>query len=160
MDSGEREASFPHNHRRNNGQRWERNSSHHQTSERILAKPGDQTGDLMFLNPVQTGLSYFIHNLCNCEHSCNYFQAKCSPWRLLSHINIVQTIKSDEEGINFLVKTIINHWNEKLVNTWIGPTSTCSQVVYAIDWPSWARHNWRGLTVVSLKGRLPQTLQS
>ena len=37
-------AAFPHNHCRNNGQRWERNEScrndYHQSSERILAEPG------------------------------------------------------------------------------------------------------------------------
>ena len=37
-------AAFPHNHCRNNGQRWERNEScrndYHQFSERILAEPG------------------------------------------------------------------------------------------------------------------------
>ena len=37
-------AAFPHNHCRNNGQRWERHEScsndYHQSSERILAKPG------------------------------------------------------------------------------------------------------------------------
>ena len=37
-------ASFPHNHCRNNGQRWKRNDScrndYHQSSERILAEPG------------------------------------------------------------------------------------------------------------------------
>ena len=37
-------ATFPHNHCRNNGQRWERNEScrndYYQPSERILAEPG------------------------------------------------------------------------------------------------------------------------
>ena len=37
-------AAFPHNHCRNNGQRWEKNEScrndYHQSSERILAEPG------------------------------------------------------------------------------------------------------------------------
>ena len=37
-------AAFPHNHRRNKGQRWERDEScrndYHQSSERILAEPG------------------------------------------------------------------------------------------------------------------------
>ena len=37
--------TLPHNHRRNNGQQWKRNESslndYHQSSARILAKPGD-----------------------------------------------------------------------------------------------------------------------
>ena len=45
-------AAFPHNHRRNNSQRWERNEScrndYHSSSERILAEPGDRTKDLLF----------------------------------------------------------------------------------------------------------------
>ena len=45
-------AAFPQNHRRNNGQGWERNEScrndYHQSSERILAEPKVQTSDLLF----------------------------------------------------------------------------------------------------------------
>ena len=42
-------VAFPHNHCRNNGQRWERNEScrndYHQSSERILGEPGDRTSE-------------------------------------------------------------------------------------------------------------------
>ena len=45
-------AAFQHNHRQNNGQRWERNEScrnyYHQPLERILAKPKVQNSDLLF----------------------------------------------------------------------------------------------------------------
>ena len=42
-------AAFPHNHRRNNGQQWERNRyDYHLSSERILVEPINRTSDLLF----------------------------------------------------------------------------------------------------------------
>ena len=55
-------AAFPHNHRRNNGQRWDGNKSchndYHQSLERILAESGDRTSGLLFSSPVRYRLSY------------------------------------------------------------------------------------------------------
>ena len=50
-------ATFPHNHCQNIRQRRQRNEScrndYHQSTDRILAEPGDQTSDLLFSAPFQ-----------------------------------------------------------------------------------------------------------
>ena len=54
--------AFPYNQCRTNGQQRERNESHHndyhQSSERILAEPLDQTSNLLFQNPVSYRQTY------------------------------------------------------------------------------------------------------
>ena len=76
-------AAFLHKCCRNNRQLWQRNEScsndYHQSSERILAKPWDQTCDLLFSSPVRYRLNYEAqlkvgsNNLSSC-HQQVYFK--------------------------------------------------------------------------------------
>ena len=57
-------AAFPHNHCRNNGQRWERNEScrndYHQSSERILAEPWIESATSCFQVLFATGWAMWL----------------------------------------------------------------------------------------------------
>ena len=67
-------AAFPHNHCRNNGQRWERNEScrndYHQSSERILAEPGIEPATSRSQVGNSTGLSFIFSRLLTLYFIC------------------------------------------------------------------------------------------
>ena len=70
-------AAFPHNHCRNNGQQRERNEScrndDHQSSETILAEPGDRTSDFLFSSPVRYRLSFVAWLVRKLENAGNHY---------------------------------------------------------------------------------------
>ena len=71
-------VTFPRNHCRNNGQRWERNESccndNHQSSERKLAELGTEpvTSDLLFSSPVcyQPSFRAWFVSICRYQITC------------------------------------------------------------------------------------------
>ena len=80
-------AAFPHNHCRNNGQRWERNQScrndYHQSSERILGEPG--------IEPVTS--CYQVRNIT--DWAIGLGQYVVTWWRVLFAWNLPDSVHQD-----------------------------------------------------------------